>query len=161
MPAQEVIAPDGERWRVRRRWSDRPLPRLRRGPLIAGDDAADALAWGLPDACTGADDFLAGIALAVVVVLATVLVVVVILPLLGLALELVLLVALFASGLFGRVFLHRPWTIEAVSLDRPDVSITFAVRGWRRSGRAVLDLAGAIQQRGLPERLPDAAPLSS
>jgi hypothetical protein len=82
----------------------------------------------------------------------------VILPLLGIAFELALALALFSSGILGRVFLGRPWTIEAVNLDRVSETGTFAVKGWRRSRRAILDLAGAIQASGLPARLPEAEP---
>jgi len=79
--------------------------------------------------------------------------------LLGIAFELVLLAAVLASGLFGRVVLRRPWTIEAVNIDRPGVRSAFAVPGWRRSRRALTALATAIETTGPPSALPEADPL--
>ncbi|HYV14529.1 MAG TPA: hypothetical protein VE972_00725 [Conexibacter sp.] len=157
-----AIAPDGARWRVRRRWSNRPLPRPWRRWLRRDRESADGSGWGAGwtdplDACSGADDFLAGIALALAAAVVVALLAFVILPLLGIAFELAVALALFGSGILGRVFLGRPWTIEAVNLDRVGETGTFAVKGWRRSRRMILDLAGAIQASGLPAQMPQAA----
>jgi hypothetical protein len=145
-----VTSPDGHRWQVRRRWLDRPLPDLRRRfreyreEMDRGDNALDAfLAIDL------ADSVWAGVLLAAGLVL----IVFVLLPLLGVALELILLFALLSSGIVGRVVLRRPWIIEAKDLDDGDRSLTYAVKGWRRSGRAAADVAASIEAAGPPERI--------
>lgn len=80
------------------------------------------------------------------------------LPLLGIAFELALLIGFVASGVFGRVVLRRPWTIEAVKLDEPGRRSAFAVTGWRRSRRSIAALAAAIETTGPPAALPEGEP---
>ena len=158
-----VTAPDGARWRVRRHWTSRPFPRPWRRWLRRDEKPSGTSGWWFDpfDACTVADDFLLGIGLAIAAAVVVALLAFVILPLLGIAFELAVALALFGSGIFGRVFLGRPWTIEAVNLDRAGERGTFAVKGWTRSRHAILDLAGLIQSSGLPERLPAAEPVLS
>jgi len=155
---------------VRRRWLERPAraPRLRRGrrspTADAVQDGVEAAFWSLPDASgllDGADDPLVGIALMVGAVLLAALVAFVLLPLLGLALELAVPLVLLWSGLLGRVFLRRPWTIEAVAIEQPGRRVAFAVVGWRRSRRALGALAIAIATSGPPSALLDAEPAES
>ena len=76
--------------------------------------------------------------------------VLVVLPLIGLALELILLVAILGIGLIGRLVFRRPWIVEAVNLDHPQRSEEFGVKGWGESGRAVAQLSTAIQVSGFP-----------
>ena len=157
-----MTAPDGERWLVRRRWLNRsppkPWTRWRRSRKRKNDgDLVDTLA---PDMLSGAADgppVWSAVA-AVIVVIA--LCVFVLLPLIGIALELALLIGFVLSGLFGRVALRRPWTIEAVSLDGPARRSAFAVTGWRRSRRSLAALASAIETTGLPSALPEAEPMA-
>jgi hypothetical protein len=164
MGRRVVIAPDGERWRVGRRWLNRPAPRpwtrwrrSRKRERENDDNLLDTLA---PEALTGAADGPAGlVAVAAVIVLIT-LVVFVLLPLIGIAFELTLLIGFVMSGLFGRVVLRRPWTIEAISLDRPGARSAFAVTGWRRSRRSLAVLASAIEATGPPSALPEAEPVA-
>lgn len=162
-----VTAPDGTRWRVRRRWLERPvwglrLRRRRRSPTAdAVRDGAEAGFWSLPDPSgllDGADDPLVGIVLMVGAVLLAALVAFVLLPLLGLALELAVPLVLLWSGLLGRVFLRRPWTIEAVAVEEPARRVAFAVVGWRRSRRALATLAATVATSGPPSALPEAEP---
>lgn len=155
-----VTAPDGSEWEVGRRWMDRSPPKLfRRRQSAEGSDKGRWLDFAPVD-FGGIDDFLGGIVVAIVAAAIIALFVFVILPLLGIALEFALLIVLLASGVFGRVFLRRPWTIEAVRRDASGDSVTFAVVGWRRSRRAIDDLKTAIAQTGVPARLPEAVPLS-
>lgn len=144
-----MTSPDGGRWRVRRRWLDRPLPDVRKRfaefrEEHSGEDLVDGF-WFVDLG----DSPWASIALAVFLVL----LVIVLLPVLGIAFELVLVLLLLGSGLVGRVVLRRPWTVEAESLDGSERSASYAVKGWRRSGRAAIEVAKAIEVGGPPERI--------
>ena len=155
-----VAAPDGERWQVGRRWLGKPPPkpwsrRRRRERIDAGDPSNWLDAVSFIDLDAGSD-FLAGIAAAVLVAAVFALLVLAVLPLLGLAFEFALLIGLLASGVFGHVVLRRPWTIEAVSADDPKRRVCFAVKGWRRSRRAIGALVEAIATTGLPSAVPEA-----
>ncbi|HEV7774091.1 MAG TPA: hypothetical protein VGO48_12480 [Conexibacter sp.] len=155
-----VTAPDGERWRVRRRWLDRPAPRpwtRWRRSRKRKDDSEAGGGWLSDAALTGVDS-LGGLGLVIGAVVVIALLVFVLLPLIGIAFELALLIGFVMSGLFGRVVLRRPWTIEAVSLDEPGRRSAFAVTGWRRSRRSLAALASAIETTGLPSALPEAEP---
>jgi hypothetical protein len=152
-----VTSPDGERWQVRRRWLDRPLPDLRRRFRQYREEAKDS--DGSLDAfwvIDVADSLWVGIALAVVVIL----IVFLLLPLIGVALELILLLALLGSGIVGRVVLRRPWTVEAANLGDEMQSAAYAVKGWRRSGRAVDEIATAIQAAGPPAHIAEGIKVS-
>lgn len=161
MPGKQVVtAPDGERWQVGRHWLNKPPPKpwSRR----KRDETDDDIGWLDPTAFLDlADDFVAGIVVALVAAVVVALLAFVVLPLLGLALELALLIALFSSGLFGRIVLRHPWTIEAVNVDRPEQRVRFAVKGWRRSRRAIDALAKAIATTGPPAALPEATPVAA
>ena len=161
---QVVTAPNGERWQVGRRWLNKPPPKpwSRRKRRKQQDDSGDRASWlDAADFLDVGDDFVAGIAIALVVAAVFALLVFAILPLLGLAFELALLIGVFATGLFGRIVLGHPWTIEAVSLDRPEQRLRFAVRGWRRSRGAIEMLAGTIATTGPPSALPEATPVAA
>jgi hypothetical protein len=162
MGRRTVIAPDGERWRVGRRWLNRspPKPWTRWRRNRKGNDDGDLVDTLAPDLLTGAVDGPAGLVAAAAVVVVIALLVFVLLPLIGIAFELALLIGFVMSGLFGRVVLRRPWTIEAISLDDPARRHAFAVVGWRRSGRSLAALASAIQTTGPPSALPEAEPLA-
>jgi hypothetical protein len=104
MGGRQVTAPDGTRWRVRRRWLDRPLPDLRkRFSEYREENTGDGMLDGFWFIDAG-DSPWVGIALAVGVILLVFL----LLPLIGVAIELILLVLLLGSGLVGRVVLRRP-----------------------------------------------------
>lgn len=159
---QVVTAPNGERWRVGRRWLSKPPPKpWSRRERHGKDDEAEGASW--LDAASFIDiggDFLAGVVVALVVAAVIALFVFAVVPLLGLAFELALLIGVFLSGLFSRVVLRHPWTIEAVSLDVPQRRVRFAVRGWRRSRRAISALAATIVATGPPSALSEATPVA-
>lgn len=112
-----VIAPDGSEWRVRRRWLERPAPKLlrsfraHRDEVSAGNVLDGVSNFDLGEAFAG--DSPAAVLAAIVLV---VVVVFVVLPLLGVALELIGVLVLLGSGLIGRVLLGRPWIVEAVKV---------------------------------------------
>lgn len=149
-----VTAPDGGRWRVRRRWLERPAPNLRRrlkanrGEASAGHilnsapnlDLGEAFAGDSPEA------IIAGVVLVVVVVF-------VVLPLLGVALELIGVLVLLGVGLFGRVALGRPWIVLAEKIGDPEERVAFAVKGWRDSSEALRELRTEIAASGPPRQL--------
>jgi hypothetical protein len=144
-----IISPDGDRWRVRRRWLDRALPKLSKSFRHGREEAEGN---GFLDGAF-AFEGLAGTVIALVAIAVAVVAAVVLLPLIGVALELVLLVLLFTSGLFGRVVLRRPWTVEAIDLDDGERSVAFAVKGFGAAGRAADELAGTISASGPPQQL--------
>jgi hypothetical protein len=144
-----VTAPDGGRWRVRRRWLDRPTPNLRR---LWRQGRREGSAEDLLDAGFGLDtlaEFWPTLAIAVFVIL----VIFVLLPLLGIALELIALIFLLVSGLFSRIVLRRPWIVTAEKLGDPEERVAFAVEGWRGSSEALRELRTSLAAAGPPERL--------
>jgi len=141
-----VTAPDGGRWRVRRRWVERPLPNLRRRFKANRKEAADGMEWLPLDGLDSPAAMIAGVVFIALLVL-------VVLPLLGVALELIALLLLIASGLFGRVVLRRPWIVTAEKLGDPEERVAFAVKGWRDSSEALRELRTTIAAAGPPERL--------
>ena len=134
---------------MRRRWLDRGLPKLSKSFRRGRKEAEDS---GFLDG-TLAFEGLTGTVLGLIAAVFAVAVVVVLLPLLGVALELALLVLLLGSGLFGRIVLRRPWTVEAINLDDGERSAAFAVEGFGAAGDAVDELAGAISASGPPQQL--------
>lgn len=143
-----MTSPDGDRWQVRRRWLDRPVPKIRRSLRGANDEIA--LEGGLEALSAGAGD---SIPLAIGVAVGVALLVFILLPLIGVALEIVLLLMLLSSGIVGRVLLRRPWTIEAANLGQPQRSAAFAVKGWRRSSQVIGELSRTIPASGLPQQI--------
>jgi hypothetical protein len=150
----DVTAPDGTAWRVGRRWTSRSVrwpPRRRRERERDFGDGDGWLDFDFPDLCDVGDDFLGGIALALAYLFLASVIVVVLWPVLAIGFEVTLLVLFLGSGVFGRVFLRRPWTVQAVRDGATGPARTWKVVGWRRSGRHVMDVAGAIASgRALP-----------
>jgi hypothetical protein len=136
-----VRSPDGDRWRVRRRWADRSFP-----------DPIDSLRESFGEAVEGRGisglltpfDFGNSIGATLAIAAGVLIVCFVFLPLLGVALELIAALAVIAFGVLGKVVLGRPWVVEAADLDDAGRSRTFAIKGWRASGRAVEEIGAAI-----------------
>jgi hypothetical protein len=154
LKASTAISPDGDRWQVRRRWLDRPAPKIRRSMGEAKEGTALESSF---EAFSGAAAESIPLAIGAAIVVA--LLVFFLLPLIGIALELAILIALLSSGLVGRLLLRRPWTIEAVNLDRPQQSVAFAVKGWRRSRRALDELTTTIPASGPPRQISEGTPI--
>lgn len=144
-----MTSPDGARWRVRRRWLDHPLPDLRkRFSEYREENSGEGMLDGFWFIDTGDSPWI-GIAMAVGVILLVFL----LLPLIGVAIELILLVLLLGSSLAGRVVMRRPWTVEAQNLDAAERSASYAVKGWQRAGRAAAEIATAIEASSPPDRI--------
>lgn len=130
----KVRDPQGQTWRVTRRW----VPWRRRLKDVGPDDSPLDWANGLGD-----DPISAVLAIILLVLLLPFL-------LLGLfvALELLLLFLLVPFATLVRVAFGAHWTIEArrgftIWWDAPSGS-------WRESGRRIQDVARAIQEGDLP-----------
>jgi hypothetical protein len=148
-----VRAPDGRRWKVRRLWTDRPATRLRRRLRRRNETAGETINVGsFPDPSIGLD-LPGGVGLIIGAIAVVLVIVFVLLPLIGIALELIVLFLLVCSGVAGRLFLGRPWIVAATALGAEDQSVAYGVQGWRRSGEAIAELASAIEDSGPPERL--------
>ena len=117
-----------------RRWSTRRFGWTWKRRGVAAD-AVSGLGQGI-----GGVDLQEG-ALVVVAALAAALIVI---PLLFFGLELIVLGALLAAGVVGRVLLQRPWVIEARSSESP--------HGWTSPGVARHRVAG-VRQAHRPGRL--------
>jgi hypothetical protein len=151
-----VKSPDGRRWRVRRRWVDRPVPSLRewfrRGRReVDGEEVLDGLF--VADAFDGLGAIGAAVAIGILIL--------VLLPVLGVALELVALLLVLTYGLFARIVLRRPWIVEACNVEEEEDRVAFAVQGWRASSAARRKLRTAIAAAGPPERLAVGRPLTT
>jgi hypothetical protein len=133
--ARRVTAPDGRRWKVRRRWVAYERRVLTREGV---GDAASSLGIPLGPDDVGVLGFVVGaIALLLLAALAVVV-----------ALELVLVLVLVPAALLGRIALGRPWPVVARSGGERH---RWEVRGWRASGRHVDAVADAISRgRELP-----------
>jgi hypothetical protein len=140
---KRVRAPDGAEWVVRRRWMDRRVPKVAERVKEYAPDLA--IEGGL-DGLWIADSLTATILLGVAIVLT----VFVLLPVLGFAIELILLILILSSGVFGRIVLGRPWIVEARNLTKPGRPLEFPVKGWRRSGELIRQLVSALQATGVP-----------
>lgn len=128
---------------------DRDAPNLRRRFRRNEKESDSWFDLPLPDLFDG----VAGLMILAATVAVLILLFFVLLPLIGLLLELLVLFAVLSSGLFGKLLLGRPWTVEAANLDDPERSVAYAVKGYRRAGDAVGELASAIGAAGPPQRL--------
>lgn len=149
--SQIITSPDGDRWQVRRRWLDRPVPKIRKSLPATNDEIA--LEGGLEALSAGVGD---NIPLAIGVSIAVALLIFFLLPLIGVALEIVLLLMLLSSG-------HRRPSAAAAPVDDrsgqprpPQRSATFAVKGWRRSSQVIDELFRTIPASGVPPQIPEA-----
>jgi hypothetical protein len=142
---RSVMTPDGEVWRVGRRWSSRPLPRWRKTP--AGRIAGEALSF--PD--VGGPDDLAGWLVGAV---AAIVLAVVVVPLLLFGLELILLGFLVAAAILTRGLLGRPWSIQATLDALEPHSYVWQVGVWRRSSRVITEVDQALSEARDPQPAP-------
>jgi hypothetical protein len=132
---REVTAPDGTTWRVANRWYRRP--RFHRLDKKVDFDTLDWLGAPFDLGVGDLDGIIGGIVLGVFFVVLLAVVVVVLLPVVLFLLEIPLVLAL--------VFLiRRLWIVEAISA--AGERRAWHVRGWRRSRRAVQEVARELEQ---------------
>jgi hypothetical protein len=157
-----VKTPDGAQWRVRRRWLDRPLPDLRQRYKANRQEVSDGSAFNATPNLDLGEAFAGDNPAAIIAALVLMVVVIfVVLPLLGVALELIGVLALLGAGLFGRVVLGRPWIVIGEKLGDPEERVAFAVKGWRDSSAALRELRTALAATGPPEHLAVGKPLAT
>ena len=154
--SSSVASPDGRKWKVRRRWTERPVSGLRERwrrtrKEVDGEDVFDGLMFA--DGVEGFGAIGAALAIGALILI--------LLPLVGVALELVVLLLVLVYGLFARVVLRRPWIIDAVDVEDGEERVAFAVKGWRDSSAALRELRTAIAAAGPPERLSVGRPLAT
>ena len=140
---RKVTGPDGRTWKVGRRW----FPRYRKGKRVDMSDQS------LPDLGGGGADDLGIIGVILLVIGAAIAALVLILlafNVVVIAIELLIVTALFTAGLFGRVVLRKPWTVFAKS---GEALVERQVVGWRGSKREIADLGGALASGLEPARL--------
>jgi hypothetical protein len=120
----------------------------------APERAGDAF-FAAPNPGTAED-----LGVAVLALLAIVVVVLVVIPLLLFGIELILLGAVIAAGVFARTLLGRPWIVEAMPLDGDAGCLRWHVVGWRRSSRVIDEVAASLTA-GLDPTLAEVASLIS
>jgi hypothetical protein len=78
------------------------------------------------------------------------------LPLLIFLVEALLIIpATIFFGVLGRLFLGRPWSLEASTAGPPPEQVAWSVVGWTASERAVSQMAGVLKATGdLPPAVP-------
>ena len=160
---RSVTTPSGDRWRVGRHWISRSLPRWRKmstGKVGAGD-VAEAAWWSIPTPdlgdVGGLDDFAAAIAL----IVAAVVVAVVLIPLLLFGIELIIVGFVVAGGILARGLLGRPWIVRAMPVGHASGALAWRVRGWRRSGRVIDEVAASLASGLSPAPAEEAELISS
>ena len=128
-----VRAPDGRVWEVERRW---PRPRWRawKPDIAPGWGALDDIA--LAESPSG---LIAGVLIGLVVFALVAIAIFVLLPAIVFVAELVLVAVAIAVA-------RRPWRIRATTLGPPFEEHEWHVRGWRRSKRAVDEVARELEQ---------------
>ena len=140
----DVLAPDGRRWTVRRRWvprmgSERLLSRMRRRTNGIAPRAGDSL-----DATSGlADLFDHGIFFAIGLVAAALLLALVVVPVLIAVLDIIVVVGAALVGIVARGFGWHPWVIDAVADDGS--TRHWGISGGRASREQVRTVAAALQ----------------
>ena len=151
MAQRGVTDPQGERWRVRRKWVPRRIRwRGKERDLPDGlMDGAELLSLGDELPVIGV---IAAVIAALVVGVALVLFIV---PALIFLFELLLVLALVCLGVAGRALLGRPWTVEARRVGG-DEALEWKVRGWRASDAKVTEVADQLEAGLTP---PDGQPI--
>ena len=128
-----VRAPDGRVWEVERRWP-RPPWRAWKPDVAPGWDSLDGL--GAADSPTG---FVVGILIGLVLLAAVSIAIFILLPAIVFVVEIVFVVLALAAA-------RRPWRVRATTLGPPFEEHEWHVRGWRRSKRAVEEVARELEQ---------------
>lgn len=141
------MAPDGVEWRVGRRWLTRhpSLDRPHRGEIAAESVNHLGLGWlDISSVDLGEELLVVGVVVAFLLILV---------PVLFFGIELIILGVLLAGGVIARTVLRQPWVIEARSTDTLTSGrrLEWRVRGWRKSGRLIAQVASDLSAGREPE----------
>ena len=134
------MAPDGVEWRVGRRWPTRSLKLARPGRSEIAAESLNHIGANAPD--FGNVDLGEGLLVAAAVVAFLV----ILIPVLFFGLELIILGVLLGAAVITHTVLGQPWVIEARSTDplTPGRQIEWRVRGWRKSGKLIAQVASDL-----------------
>jgi hypothetical protein len=152
MGSASIVAPDGRRWKVRRRWAPRlgkesAWGRFRHRVGRTARRTGDVVGGGDPGCL---DVFGEGILIALAIVAAVLIVLFVLVPLIVAVVDLVFVLLVALLGVVVRIVFRRPWTVEAVADDGE--RHTWRIVGWRDSGeqitRAAEQLAAGLAPSG-------------
>jgi len=144
---RHVVSPDRVEWTVGRRWVSRRFDWNWRRYRGVGSDGLIEAGFGAPD--FSGLDFGQGLLL-VAGVLAVILVLI---PLLFFGVELIVFGVLVAVGLMARVISGKPWVVEArASTPHRSDRLEWQVRGWRKSGRLIGQVASDLAAGRDPTR---------
>ncbi len=136
-------APDGGRWRVRRRLAPRLGAESLWGRFRRRVARTFRRTGSVVDADPGClDVFGEGVVVVLTVVVVVLVALFVVLPLLVAVFDLALVLLVAVAGVVARFVFRRPWTVEAVADD--GTSYAWRVVGWRASGEQVARVAECI-----------------
>lgn len=146
------VAPDGRRWKVRRRWAPRleletvwgRFHRRFRSTISRMTDG------DISPGCL--DIFGEGVVAALLLLVIALVLVLVVIPLLVAIVDLVIVLILAGASILARIGLRRPWTIEARAED--GTRQTWRVVGLRASGAKVAEISRLLQSGADPTDLP-------
>ena len=138
-----VNDPQGRKWKLGRRWFPR-YRKLKRADLPGSIDPGGWSAAIVDD--LGAVGL---ILTALLILVGLFFLILLAFNVVVIAIELLVLIALFTAGLFGRVVLRKPWTVFAKS---GDTLVEREAVGWRGSKRELDDLASALASGQQPAR---------
>lgn len=139
---RKVSDPNGNEWRVGRRWlPDRPRLRRRRNEDTQNTlDAADA-GWDIGDIFDAPIVAFIGLAILVVTFI--------LFPFIVLLIELIVFVVVAAGGLVLRAVAGRPWVVRARS--RAGHEHRWDIVGFRAAGEYRDTVARRLEQTGRPD----------
>ena len=130
---RDVKAPDGRRWRLRRRWISRKLSLKKLDDALSGADLGDFLS-GFFDEIPVIGLILAAVGLAIFIFFG-----------LAFVIELLIVLALLFGTVVARFIFRRPWIVEASTNGQPKETRYWHVVGWRRTNEVMRDIAQALQ----------------
>lgn len=146
--AREVTGPDGVTWKIRRRLFNAPV-----SPRWEGAEDHPSLIGRLVSPLIGSGDTVIGVVgVFVALVILPLVFAFYFIPVVLLALQIVVFLALASANLFGRVVLGRPWRVEAWSSDGD--RYFWLVPGLRDATAAIGPIAAALRNGHAPPRVP-------
>jgi hypothetical protein len=121
--------------------------------MQAGPAAGQALegAWYVPVDVGPLEDL--GLLLAGIVII--VVIAVIVIPLLLFGVELIIAGLLVAMGILARSAFGRPWIVHATPSANPAGALAWEVKGWRRSGRLIEEVATELAAGLTPSPVED------